>query len=125
MIATRDIKVGEVILREQPLVAGPSQVTPPVCLGCYKLLTEDSAHPCSECGWPVCSENCERALPHRAECDVTKLKKGSKVSVSKYTVRYTPCYVCYHSNMYVLHVASRKQCHSSVTTIRALRVRVA
>lgn len=88
LIATRDIKVGEVILDEQPLVAGPSQVTPPVCLGCYRILTEQSACACLDCGWPMCSEDCARTPAHRAECDITKLKKGSKVWASLF--KYVP-----------------------------------
>lgn len=36
MVASRDLKAGDVILREDPIVVGPKQVTEPVCLGCYK-----------------------------------------------------------------------------------------
>lgn len=36
-VATRDIKPGEIVLREHPLVVGPSQATPPVCVGCFKV----------------------------------------------------------------------------------------
>lgn len=36
-VATRDIKPGEIVLREAPLVVGPSQATPPVCVGCFKV----------------------------------------------------------------------------------------
>lgn len=90
LIATRDLKLGEVILQEQPLVAGPSQVTPPVCLGCYRLLTEECATPCPDCGWPVCSVECARASAHRPECDITNLKRGSKVKSS--TPRITAVY---------------------------------
>ncbi|XP_021915499.1 protein msta isoform X2 [Zootermopsis nevadensis] len=93
LIATRDIKVGEVILDEQPLVAGPSQVTPPVCLGCYRILTEQSACACLDCGWPMCSEDCARTPAHRAECDITKLKKGSKVTVRNFLQPH-PIYQC-------------------------------
>ena len=67
------------ILQEEPLVVGPSQVTPPLCLGCYSLLTEQTATPCADCGWPVCSEKCARTSAHQAECDITKLKRGAKV----------------------------------------------
>jgi hypothetical protein len=80
LIATRDLKVGEVILQEEPLVVGPSQVTPPLCLGCYSLLTEQTATPCADCGWPVCSEKCARTRAHQAECGITKLKRGAKVN---------------------------------------------
>ena len=36
IVATRDLKPGELILTESPLVIGPMAVTVPICLGCYK-----------------------------------------------------------------------------------------
>jgi hypothetical protein len=36
-VATRNIKPGEIVLREAPLVIGPSQVSVPVCVGCLKV----------------------------------------------------------------------------------------
>ena len=36
MVAARDIKPGEIIFKEDPLTFGPSDNTPPICLGCYK-----------------------------------------------------------------------------------------
>ena len=36
IIATRDLKPGELILTESPIVIGPQAVSPPVCLACYK-----------------------------------------------------------------------------------------
>ena len=36
IIATRDLKPGELLLAESPLVVAPMAVTPPVCLVCYK-----------------------------------------------------------------------------------------
>ena len=36
IIATRDLKPGELILAESPIVVAPMAVTPPVCLVCYK-----------------------------------------------------------------------------------------
>lgn len=36
-VATRNIKPGEVVLKEAPLVIGPSQSTPPVCVGCLQV----------------------------------------------------------------------------------------
>ena len=35
LVANKNIKEGEVILQESPLVMGPAQQTVPVCLGCY------------------------------------------------------------------------------------------
>lgn len=36
-VATRNIKPGEIVLKELPLVIGPSQATPPVCVGCLQV----------------------------------------------------------------------------------------
>ena len=36
-VATRNIKPGEIILRESPLVISPAQLTGPVCVGCLKV----------------------------------------------------------------------------------------
>ena len=33
--AARDLKAGEVLFTEAPLVVGPVQMTQPVCLSCY------------------------------------------------------------------------------------------
>lgn len=74
----RDVKPGEVVLREKPLVYGPAQNTVPVCLGCGNGVTADSCRSCSKCGWPVCSEECEKAECHKAECYYT-VKAGKKV----------------------------------------------
>ena len=39
LVATRDIRPGEVILEEPPVTGGPRQYTAPVCLGCHKLVS--------------------------------------------------------------------------------------
>ncbi|PSN56125.1 hypothetical protein C0J52_10642, partial [Blattella germanica] len=93
LIATRDLKVGEVILHELPLVSGPPQITPPVCLGCYNLLKEQTAIPCPDCGWPMCSMECARNPAHRPECDITKYRKGSQIAVRNFEQPH-PLYQC-------------------------------
>ncbi len=54
MVASRDIKAGELIVQELPCSLGPGHFTAPVCLGCYKFV--DGSALCSRCGWPLCSE---------------------------------------------------------------------
>ena len=44
-VATRNIKPGEIVLRESPLVIGPSQSTPPVCVGCLQVILIYSRKP--------------------------------------------------------------------------------
>lgn len=90
LIASRDIAAGELLMKEFPLVAGPQQFTVPVCLGCYSVA--DGSRECSACGWPICSEACEKAIAHRAECTLT-LRRGSKVSIKTFFQRH-PIFQC-------------------------------
>lgn len=70
LVASRDLAVGDVILREVPLVMGPKQDTDPLCLGCYRRLT--GSYRCSRCTWPLCGPQCEASAAHQPECEVTK-----------------------------------------------------
>ena len=79
--ATRDIKPGEVILEELPVNLSPGLSTKPVCLGCYKYV--DGSHPCSKCGWPMCSKSCPFADGHRDECRFY-LSQGVKVDAKTF-----------------------------------------
>lgn len=63
MVAARDIKPGEVVFVEAPLTFGPSDITKPVCLGCYISVTASSPS-CSKCGFPMCSQECPRISDH-------------------------------------------------------------
>lgn len=36
MVASRDLKAGDIIFKDEALVIGPKTITEPVCLGCYK-----------------------------------------------------------------------------------------
>nr|CAD7204897.1 unnamed protein product [Timema douglasi] len=70
LVASRDIKQGELILREPPLVLGPKTATFPLCLGCHRRLPSDleGYHVCSGCNWPLCGPQCEGLTPHQDEC---------------------------------------------------------
>ena len=92
MVATRDIKPGEVIFEERPLVFGPSDSTKPICLGCYTILQADTPICTYGCGYPMCSKECSEVPQHRdnecrlfAECGFkpnikmfNKVDEGSK-----------------------------------------------
>lgn len=79
LVATKDIKAGEVVLKESPLVQGPAQITAPVCVGCLQGLVEKKFLECERCGWPVCRRECQDRPGHQAECKFT-IARGSKVS---------------------------------------------
>ncbi|KAJ9577911.1 hypothetical protein L9F63_025224 [Diploptera punctata] len=65
LVASRDIKAGEVILKELPLVLGPRVDSSPICIGCYKPLPMYQPNHCSQClVAPVCGAQCERNGDH-------------------------------------------------------------
>lgn len=77
--ATRDIKMGEQILREAPLMLGPKVASAPLCLGCHRNLPPpvkpaQNYQKCSACSWPLCSAECEQSPHHVNEC---RLMAGS------------------------------------------------
>lgn len=73
-VATRNIKKGEIILKEMPLLIGPKTVTPAICLGCHKFLFvppgQDNFNLCSQCSWPMCDYLCENNPNHQKECEL-------------------------------------------------------
>lgn len=104
MRSIRDIKAGEVILRESPLVFGPKIISAPICLGCHKYVkshdipvnatptppsanhnrnrnrkakvkTVQNYYKCSQCKWPMCSRECEKSPAHLDECQLMAEKK--------------------------------------------------
>jgi len=77
LVATRDLKPGEMIISETPLVMGPQAVTIPVCLACYKPAT--NKYTC-KCGWPMCNATCAKAQCHEGECNLTQIR-GSPIQM--------------------------------------------
>ncbi|KAL4707877.1 hypothetical protein ACJJTC_010312 [Scirpophaga incertulas] len=81
MIATRDIKQGEMILKEKPAVIGPRTCCAPHCLSCGKKLQamkmndKYDFYKCSSCNWPMCGLDCEKAEIHAAECKIMTDRK--------------------------------------------------
>ncbi|CAB3361783.1 Hypothetical predicted protein [Cloeon dipterum] len=66
LVAARDIEVGQTIITETPIIIGPKQVTPPVCLGCLKPGPKAR---CQLCKWPLCDEECPGwDTNHAIEC---------------------------------------------------------
>lgn len=73
MIANRDIKPGEIILREKPFVVGPKLYSQATCLGCHKQLPTIHYN-CSKCTWPMCGKSCESSSYHVDECRLMSAK---------------------------------------------------
>lgn len=70
LAAARDIKPGEVILKEAPLIIGPRLEGAPVCMGCFNILA--NPHTCSNCHLAeLCSPACESNPNHAGkECEL-------------------------------------------------------
>lgn len=102
--ATKDLNPGDVVLQENPLIWGPAQSTVPVCLGCGKEVNERNSRPCSKCGWPMCSDLCEKAPAHIPECRYTILKGDNKMSIRNFGITH-PSYQC----ITVLRILYQKQ----------------
>ncbi|XP_045617553.2 enolase-phosphatase E1 isoform X2 [Procambarus clarkii] len=81
MVASRDLKAGDVILKEEPIAVGPKQITEPVCLGCYKRV--DGSYRCQKCNWPLCGAGCEASPDHLPECVVGQ-EIGSPIDIADF-----------------------------------------
>lgn len=98
MLANRDIKKGEIILKEFPAAIGPKTSSFPMCLGCHKLINlkpgERFYYKCEKCTWPLCGPACEVSDIHIKECEMMHTRKfrssldydGTKKMESAYCV---------------------------------------
>ncbi|KAK3856724.1 hypothetical protein Pcinc_036968 [Petrolisthes cinctipes] len=91
LVATRDIRAGEVLLKEAPLVVGPKQKSHPVCLGCHKRV--DGTTFCPACHYPLCSSACHYSSFHKDECGVLA-KASGKIKIDKFDSTAHPAYEC-------------------------------
>uniref|UniRef100_W8B5D3 Protein msta, isoform A n=1 Tax=Ceratitis capitata TaxID=7213 RepID=W8B5D3_CERCA len=78
--ATRDIKKGEIFLREKPFIYGPKVASAPTCLGCHRTLQapeppQTNFYKCTRCSWPLCGPQCERSTHHIDECELMTARK--------------------------------------------------
>ncbi len=80
--ATRDIKPTELIVRDKPLVVGPSRQQQVVCVEC--LVPVDGSIRCPDCGFPLCKPDCaDTTLWHKSlECPVLK-NAGFRAAASR------------------------------------------
>eukprot|EP00094_Tigriopus_californicus_P008742 TCALIF_08427-PA protein Name:"Similar to msta Protein msta, isoform A (Drosophila melanogaster)" AED:0.15 eAED:0.15 QI:0/0.4/0.16/0.83/0.6/0.66/6/115/489 len=76
MIAARDLKAGDVILREKPCIVGPNlESSDFICVVCHRVLKTKHFLTCKLCKVPVCSTPCSESDLHRnGECSVLKQK---------------------------------------------------
>ncbi|MPC31881.1 SET domain-containing protein SmydA-8-like [Portunus trituberculatus] len=70
LVASRSLQEGQLVVREAPVVLGPTADSFPICLGCHCPIMEDGFPRCPRCSWPLCSLECAAAPLHQAECAV-------------------------------------------------------
>ena len=75
--ATRDIKIGEIVLEDSALLAVPDGF--PVCLGCLDRV--DGSCLCPGCGCPLCGDQCDEISAHEAECELLSKNKVIPASI--------------------------------------------
>ena len=66
MVASRDLRAGDIVLKERVCVHTPNlENSPPVCVVCYRLLSPASFRPCKRCLVPTCGEECAKSDAHK------------------------------------------------------------
>lgn len=91
-MAAKDIRAGDIIINEAPLIKGPSQITGPVCLTCMQKIDKSNSRECAKCGWPLCkNDTCHESSDHEAECNWTVQKRKQKVHCCVYTSNPLTC----------------------------------
>ncbi|XP_068617853.1 SET domain-containing protein SmydA-8 [Battus philenor] len=107
MIATRDIRQGEIILKEKPAVVGPRMACKPHCLSCGKKLEPMTIegkldyYKCTKCYWPMCGPECEQSDIHKHECRIMK-ERGYKCNVKYDSAEKTEAAYCVIAPLRVL-----------------------
>ncbi|KAK9885453.1 hypothetical protein WA026_010949 [Henosepilachna vigintioctopunctata] len=83
LVASRDLERGDVIFSETPLLFGPKphliENGPFPCVGCCKVLDQETADQCEACLWPCCSRECpgmKDPSRHALECKILRLRQG-------------------------------------------------
>ncbi|XP_050298611.1 SET domain-containing protein SmydA-8-like [Anthonomus grandis grandis] len=88
IVSKKDIRPGEVIISEGPLVVGPCTDCKVQCLGCYKNLENEKKFTrCHNCGWPICSRKCSglRTAHGHSEIECTILEECKSASLMNFT----------------------------------------
>ncbi|RXG60318.1 Protein msta, isoform A [Armadillidium vulgare] len=90
LIASRDIKAGETIISEAPVVVGPQNIyKKPMCLGCN---SDSIKFKCNSCGFLLCSSDCPGSVNHQRECQL--IQQGGKKANIKVVDKVNPIYQC-------------------------------
>ncbi|CAL4137293.1 unnamed protein product [Meganyctiphanes norvegica] len=99
MVAARDVKAGEVIFREPPVVITPKAGAGPTCLSCFRTLPVEYSG-CPGCGAPLCETSCNGKWHTSSECQsltALSLKDPYKCALSQCDPNQN-CYTNYNLN---------------------------
>lgn len=93
LVATRNLKPGEIIFGENATIVGPKQGCRPCCLKCFTSLDSvASLFRCPGCNFPFCQEQCAKSPEHEAECVVLS-RARSCISINDMSKSH-PVYQC-------------------------------
>lgn len=73
LIATEDIRPGDVLFVDYPLVTGPRSRTTAErgCTVCSKIVSDDDgSFSCSKCALLLCSDKCQNSITHHNDCGI-------------------------------------------------------
>lgn len=72
LVATRDLKQNEIILKESPIITAPPSTCYIQCLSCFKRIkkTPEDVYRCANCNWFLCDKKCQDSAIHRDECNL-------------------------------------------------------
>ncbi|XP_038112332.1 SET domain-containing protein SmydA-8 [Culex quinquefasciatus] len=76
LIASRNLKAGEVIIQVEPLAVGPWAESDPVCLGCHRTFEVGAKTVrCPTCNWRICSPTCTGLTTQHSRLECIPLKE--------------------------------------------------
>jgi len=110
VLAVRDIKAGDVVITEHPIVKGPGNKTPPSCLQCLRQWEGETT--CTKCGWPVCNEKCQAGDIHEIECNI--LSKCPKEKVPDFSKHHRNAHSPNYAAIFPLRLAILSRSSSDV-----------
>lgn len=90
LVAGCQLKAGQRILRDTPLIVAPLATSTLLCLGCSAAIVSDDFVKCPQCEWPLCSPECATSKFHTDECPI--LARDSKKIGPPKELKETPRY---------------------------------
>lgn len=95
------------ILKERPTLIGPNlSRSHPICIQCYRLVSQNDFVPCRKCSLPFCSWTCAESTNHEEECAI--FCKNPAVFYENASKTYTGCHFLNRKNAFYLERSKEK-----------------